>query len=471
MKRIVAWLPILVLLSCLGGTAAAEDLVPVGVAKIDITPPYPIRLTGYANRTTESDGVAQHIWAKALAIGSDEGDGPVLLMTVENCGVPESLTRVVVKRLVRELHLRPERINICSTHCHTGPWLVGFLPLHTVEGIPPEHREHMRQYTDQLGRWMVEVSQKALQSRQPARLRWAQGQVNFSMNRRPVKDGRCPGLGVNPQGPVDHSLPMLRVDDPQGEVRAVVLDYACHCTTLTGKHNEIHGDWAGCAMGLIEARHPGATALVCIGCGADANPEPRSEMEYVTRHGEAVADEVQRLLAGPLTPVTGKITARSRTIRIPFETLPTREEFQQRVAKGADPKASSSAKRWATHAAAMLQQMDQGTLATGIDYQITTWQFGNDLTMVFLPGEVVVDYALRLKRELNNPNLWVTAYANDVPCYIVTRQILAEGGYEPESSMLGYGRPARLAPEVEELIVGTVKSLLAPANQKPVAQR
>ena len=52
--------------------AAAEALFQVGVAKVDITPDYPIRLSGYGSRRTESDGVAQRIRAKALAISSDQ---------------------------------------------------------------------------------------------------------------------------------------------------------------------------------------------------------------------------------------------------------------------------------------------------------------------------------------------------------------------------------------------------------------
>jgi len=72
----------------------------------------------------------------------------------------------------------------------------------------------------------------------------------------------------------------------------------------------------------------------------------------------------------------------------------------------------------------------------------------------------VVDYALRLKRELDASRLWVTAYANYVPCYIPSRRILAEGGYEAEDSLWYYDRPTRISPEAEDLIVGTVRSLL-----------
>lgn len=80
--------------------------------------------------------------------------------------------------------------------------------------------------------------------------------------------------------------------------------------------------------------------------------------------------------------------------------------------------------------------------------------------MVFLPGEVVVDYAVRLKKELDGSRLWITAYANGLPCYIVSRRVLQEGGYEPNSAISVYGLPAMLAPGVEDEIIETVKSLV-----------
>ncbi len=80
--------------------------------------------------------------------------------------------------------------------------------------------------------------------------------------------------------------------------------------------------------------------------------------------------------------------------------------------------------------------------------------------MVFLGGEVVVDYATRLKKEVGADRLWITAYANDVPCYIASRRVLEEGGYEADFSMIFYGKPTRLAPAVEDLIVSTVEEML-----------
>src|SRR4051812_13184863 len=78
---------------------AKESLTEVGIAKIDITPDYPIRLCGYAVRKKESEGVSQHLWAKALAIGSDK-EGPAILIAVDNTGVPASIRNEVAQRLL-----------------------------------------------------------------------------------------------------------------------------------------------------------------------------------------------------------------------------------------------------------------------------------------------------------------------------------------------------------------------------------
>lgn len=69
---------------------------------------------------------------------------------------------------------------------------------------------------------------------------------------------------------------------------------------------------------------------------------------------------------------------------------------------------------------------------------------------------MVVDYDLRLKKELAGRELWVTAYSNDVMAYIASARVLKEGGYEADSSMVYYGMPTRWAPAVEDIIIGAV---------------
>src|SRR5262249_27711631 len=128
----------------------------------------------------------------------------------------------------------------------------------------------------------------------------------------------------------DFEVPVLRVEDADGKIRALVFGYACHCTTLTGNHYRISGDWAGFAQEHLERAHPGATALFITGCGADANPEPRGTLEMARQHGLEMAGAVARALRTSRTPVTGPLLAAFDEVALPFATPPTREEFLKR---------------------------------------------------------------------------------------------------------------------------------------------
>ena len=242
----------------------------------------------------------------------------------------------------------------------------------------------------------------------------------------------------------------------------LVANYACHCTTLGGEFNKVCGDWAGFAQEAIERDHPGAVAFITIGCGGDANPRPRGGPDFglalARQHGEEIAAEVKGLLAGDFKPLDGRLTTRLKQVQLPFAPHFTRAQWEDRATKAGIV---------GYHARKNLDRLDRGErLPESLSYYIQSWTFGQDLALVFLCGEVVVDYSLRLKRELDDGRLWVTAYANYVPCYIPSRRILQEGGYEAEDSLWYYDRPARLAPEVEDLIVQTVHELM-PASARP----
>jgi hypothetical protein len=416
-----------------------SQLREAGVAEINITPDYPIRLTGYAARKTESQGVAQRLYARALALGSDK-DKPALLITVDNCGVPANVRDEVVGRLEKRKHLDPARITICSTHTHSGPWLNGFAPNIFGAPIPADQQGRVDRYTRELTDSLETVALEALAKRSPALLSFGQGQAGFAANRR------------TKGGPVDHALPILVVTSPDGLVRAIFTSYACHCTTLTGEFNQVCADWAGYAAEYVEHQHPGAVVLVGLGCAGDANPDPRPGFELAQKHGQEIATAIEGVLTNTLRPVEGKLVCRTKQLALPFDTLPTRQEWEARA------KETNYA---GGHARLNLARLDRGEkLPVSLPYMVQAWVFGESLAMVFLPGEVVVDYSLRLKREFDTTRLWVNAYANDVPCYIPSERILQEGGYEGGGAMIFYDKPARLAPGVENLIVSAVHELL-----------
>jgi hypothetical protein len=318
--------------------------------------------------------------------------------------------------------------------------LNGVLPNLFSSDIPPEHQANIDRYTRELTEHLERVTLTALADLQPARLVWGVGHVAFGHNRRQ--------FAFRPE---DHSLPVLRVQGADGRVRALLTSYACHCTTISS--NVIHGDWAGVAQEQVERDFPGAVALTAIGCGADQNPQPRGTMELVGQYGRDLAAEVKRVASGRLTPLSGPLECRTKDLQLPFAPLPTRAQWEER--------AKSAGANIAYHARKNLARLDRGeSLPTHLPYQVQTWNFGTNLALVFLPGEVTVDYSLRLKLELDSARLWVNAYANDVPCYIPSERVLAEGGYEGESAMVYYDRPTRFAPGLEDRIIGAVRDLL-----------
>ena len=71
---------------------------------------------------------------------------------------------------------------------------------------------------------------------------------------------------------------------------------------------------------------------MCIGCAGDVDPEPLGKPEMIGPHGRAVADEVNRLLAGKLTPLVPTLVARRREIELPMADLPTRQQLEARIA-------------------------------------------------------------------------------------------------------------------------------------------
>jgi putative membrane-bound dehydrogenase-like protein len=342
--------------------------------------------------------------------------------------------------VARRTGMPVERLAISATHTHTAPMLAGVAPTLFGLPIPPDHQAHIDRYTRELTDKLTEVAKAALADRKPANLSWGVGSVGFAINRR------------TKGGPVDHDLPVLAIRDSDGKLRAVVVGYACHCVTLA--NNKIGGDWAGCARDAIQDKHPGTIALITIGCGADQNPDTRGKddnLEPAEVQGRAIAGEVDRLLGQFLAPVRGPIAASARNVNLDFE-VPSRAQWVEKAKK---------TDAIGYHAKVNLARLDKGEpLTSAIDYPVQTWAFGDDLAMAFLPGEVVVDYGLRLKRELDGRRLWVTAYSNDSPCYIPSERVLREGGYEGGGAMVYYDKPGPLQPGLEDKIVGAVKESL-----------
>ena len=453
------FLPVLTLalfLAAATATLADQTLFYAGTAKVKITPEEPGYLLAWDTHR-KSEGVESDLWLRALAIEDAEGQR-VVVVSADILGFSRSLSQACREDALKNHGLGPERLLLAASHTHNGPTLSGPISLPIYYGLSPAQAQPVHAYTRWLREKVDEVIGRALGAVVPVRLYFGRGTGTFAVNRRP-------GFRPNPKGPSDQDVPVLVAETSEGGVQAVVFTYACHGTTVMADTMfRYFGDYPGVAADELEELLPGATALFIAGCGGDITPDPRGTVEITRQHGRALAQVVQGVATRheQLRPLSGPIACLAREIELPLDKLPSRAQLTS-----LEQNSWGERQRYARE---MLRQLDAGELPGVVPYPILVWGFGRELALVALAGEVCVDYALRLKRELGGERTWVAAYATEVPAYIPSERVLLEGGYEAgwdgssgralaAPSMSYYGWPAPFAPGLETKIVSTVREM------------
>ena len=374
-----------------------------GAASVKITPEQPLHMAGYASRKEPAEGTEQDLFGKALAIQDSAGNS-VVIVTLDLIGVIAPLRTAVETQVAKKYGVPPRSLLMNASHTHCGPAYA---------------RDDARDYFDSLTMKLVNLVGEAIGNLQPASLACSSARCSVAMNRRTPTDAGFRNH-PNPNGPVDHTVPVLSIRNAEGDLQSVIFGYACHNTTMGFRY--WLGDYAGFAQQYFEADNAGVTALFMMGCGADQNPYPRSELKYAKMHGRSLATSVEAALeynqSKPLhqRQISGHIQSAMGTVDLEFEP-DDRPDFA---------------------------------------YPVQVIRLGDDLLLVALGNEVVVDYSLRLKDELfrtDGPTVWVAGYSNVYDGYTPSRRVLLEGGYEAKS------RPWK--PELEERIVGKVHELVA----------
>ena len=431
MKRLTWFLP-LALLAGLFLVRAQDQPKPVsvaphvaatwkaGLASVVVTPEKFIWMAGYAGRDKPAEGKWQDLFAKALIL-EDEAGKQQVIVSLDLIGVPQELRRRIAARLEEKHGVSSAGLFMNASHTHSGPELRRRPEPPTEEELKNPKVRDAWEYTQTLEQKINGAIDAAFADLRPARLTWNQARAGFAMNRR--RDYSLPAdhpnanKAPNPAGPVDQSVPALRIESPEGEARGVLFGYACHNTCLGAYH--WCGDYAGYAQEYLQQHRPGFTAMFVTGCGADQNPYPRrsgvvpgvSDLELTQQHGRSLANAVEMAMTANPIGVTGPLRNAYEEVTLTYED----------------------------------------TKRPPHPYPVQVIKFGNALTMVTLGSEVVVDYSLRLRKELaGSAAIWVAGYSNDYSGYIPSTRIQEEGGYEAAT---GWARG------IEEIIVGKALEL------------
>ena len=370
MRRLVLFLLAAVcLLAFKAAFSAPAEAWKVGFAKAKITPPAPMYLAGYGNRSAPAQGTLHDLWVKVVALEAADGHRAVVI-TTDVCGFSQKTYETICAELAKQCGLGRSQVMLTYSHTHTGPALDECLQDYCAWN--DSERERIRCYTRWLENTIVQQAAAALARTQPSTLWVGQGTADFAVNRRNNKEADVPALRAGGQalkGPVDHSVPVLVIKSLEGRLQGVLFGYACHTTTLG--FLQWSGDYAGFAMLNLERRHPGAQAMFFQGCGADQNPIPRHTVELCQQYGDKLAGAVDQTLAGRMQPVKPILRTAFEFVRLDFEKTMTAEDLRRYAAQG------GLYGRWAER---MLKRLEAGEVfPSSYPYAIAVWRFGLSL--------------------------------------------------------------------------------------------
>jgi putative membrane-bound dehydrogenase-like protein len=416
----------------------------VGVAKVNITPTEPLRLSGYAAREAPSEGVADELNVRVLvlrhaesrnATDSETSAKPLVLVSIDAIAIPGPMTVQVAQWLQATHGIPRSHLVLSCTHSHAAPHLPGVVDNLFRESMSDEQSAASDRYLKKVIEAVKQSVDKALATMQPAKIEIREGTADFGVNRRVVKEGRWINFGVQPDGTVDHKVRVLSVT-VGGKLIGGAFQYACHCTTMGPEFNQVSGDWAGLSAAKLESDHSNAVFLPIMGCGADINPNPRGSYDLAKQHASTMASAVSQALK---SKEAADLPA-SSAIQFGFAglepELPEAVKLDE-TANSQDP----NVQRWGQRMLAIKKAM--GRLPESVPMPIHVWSFGDRLTWVFLSGEPVVDYQYILEKEFSTASTWVAGYCNDVFAYLASEQQRAEGGYEVDESMIYFLQPGR----------------------------
>ncbi len=450
--RLSLWIALLTILASFNSlsTQAAEQPPEwkAGTATIVITPDEMMWMAGYASRDKPAEGKVHDLNAKALVLEDSQGTR-LAIVTLDLISIPRVVRDWLEREVGRKYKLPPEALLINASHTHCGPELRA-----NKVYLPEDRAGQCRAYVETLQQKLLELIGKALDDLSPASLSYTHARAGFAMNRRtPTATGV--NNHPNPNGPVDHDVPVLQITDGDKKLKALLFGYACHSTTLS--FYQFCGDYSGFAQRNLEEAHPGVTALFMAGCGGDQNPYPRRELEMCQQHGRALSNGVETALQTDAKPVRGPLRTAFDDVTLQFSEPPSREQLE---------KEAQSKNKWEKrHAEGLLKELDEaGKIAATYPAPVQVVRFGSDLTLVALPGEVVIDYSLRLKSELPGP-VWVAGYSNDVFGYLPSLRVLEEGGYEGGGAMRYTSFPGPFMPSVEKLVMDKVQELMKKTDE------
>lgn len=470
-----------------------------GAASVDITPPLPVDLLGYVRRAVAPRRAWQPLLATACVLR--DGEATVAIIAADLVGMTTEFADRVRARVAGAIACRPEDVLLNSSHSHAAPW-----PGATIKlgGEFDGWTETELRYWDSVPDRFASAAVQALAAAVEARVSGGVGRApGLAVNRRErTPDGRTI-LGWNPDGFLDDSVPVLRIDaltdDPRPTPIATIVGFGCHPVVVGPEVPHVGPDFVGPLRKALGWLRPGSVTVFLQGAAGNVlpleafndehGPENHFGRRLALEAARAIADAdprettIERLAYGSVTPISlyrRRVAAEQpaqalrsirRIVRLPLLPPPSIDELKGELA---DRRADLAARRqrgetrvttnpvgyhiaWLEQTLAAAQA---GTMETALAGEIWAARLG-DCAIVGAPGEIFGEIGYAVRSASPAAVTIFAGYCNGVLGYVATPEEYPLGGYEPAVSHRGYGHPAPFSPDVAGLIRDTATDLLA----------
>jgi hypothetical protein len=404
-------------------------MLQAGVGKTDITSPVGMEMTGYLGRQQPSLGVHDPLFAKGLVL--DDGNTKLALVSCDLLALSRESTQTIRSLIQKKSGIPTQHILIACTHTHSGPATVFLRNCGTV------NKDWLAKLEQQIAETVVRAAQKL----QPAKLGYGIGIADINLDRREKI------IPAHSAGVVDKSLGVIKIERPDGEPLAIILNYTCHAVVQAEKNRSFSADFPGVASQYIESNYPSEPVVLYFnGACGNINPVIRGgTWEDVAHLGEIVGKEAVYILNSIAGSETLQLSAISRKIELQLK-IPTiagieheLDLFRERAVELAETEAVAqkgvTAMIW--WAEETLDILKQGKQPESIPLEIQVLKLG-DLNLVGIGAEVFCEIGLNIKKQAGSPT-FVIGYANHDIGYIPTRKAFEEGGYEVTNAYRYYG--------------------------------
>jgi neutral ceramidase len=392
-----------------------------GVGRTDITPALGTALAGYPVQDRVAEAVRDPLHATTLVL---ERNGVRAALLSLDWILIEQEEVDTIRRLVEEKTGIPgAHITVCAIQSHSAPRTF------TAWGWGDKDRAYVAQVMPAI----VDSAVQAVAALQPATVGIGTTTSDVGVNRRQIAENHTVRLGVNPWGPYDPTMTVLRFEGSQGPI-ATLVHYGAHPTVFSGQSRVVSRDWPGVMVDRMEAL-TGAPTLFINGAVGDV--APRTNVLAAVGDGETAVLEVGLRAASdamrtyraikefrdlPLAVQTGPLV-------LPYRPLTSLEEAQRNLSA-----AEAGKDRWGQgmcdyrHWQAVVDAHARPP-ETSTTFAQSITQLG-PVVFVPFPGEPFSEIVLRLRHVSPFAYTLCASTTNGSYGYFVTRESLHRGGYE-----------------------------------------